>query len=74
MNTLQEYKPITLVFYIDWNWERNALPLDDSKKEAILERQNKYKVDCLEIGFEPIIRCYDVDDIVAFKCFIFSAA
>ena len=40
---------------------------DDSKKEAILERQNKYKVDCLEIGFEPIINCDDIDDIVAFK-------
>lgn len=34
MNELKEYKPITLVFYIDWNGERNALPLDDTKREA----------------------------------------
>lgn len=34
MNEIKQYKPIALVFYIDWNWERNALPLDDSKREA----------------------------------------
>ena len=34
MNELKEYKPIALVFYIDWNWERRALPLDESKRDV----------------------------------------
>jgi hypothetical protein len=34
MNDIKQYKPIALVFYIDWNWDRNALPLDESKREA----------------------------------------
>ena len=34
MNDIKQYKPLALVFYIDWNWDRNALPLDDSKREA----------------------------------------
>lgn len=34
MNDIKQYKPLALVFYIDWNWDRNALPLDESKREA----------------------------------------
>lgn len=34
MNDIKQYKPIALVFYIDWNWERSALPLDDNKRDA----------------------------------------
>ena len=34
MNDIKQYRPIALVFYIDWNWDRNALPLDESKREA----------------------------------------
>lgn len=34
MNNIKQYKPIALVFYIDWNGERNALPLEDSKRDA----------------------------------------
>lgn len=34
MDAIKQYKPIALVFYIDWNWERNALPLEDSKRQA----------------------------------------
>lgn len=34
MNNIKQYKPISLVFYIDWNGERNALPLDESKRDA----------------------------------------
>ena len=34
MNEIKDYKPLALVFYIDGNWERNALPLDESKREA----------------------------------------
>lgn len=33
MNNIKQYKPISLVFYIDGNGERNALPLDESKRD-----------------------------------------
>ena len=31
---IKEYKPIALVFYIDGNGNRTALPLEESKREA----------------------------------------
>ena len=34
MREIKQYRPIALVFYIDWNWERNALPLDEEKRDA----------------------------------------
>lgn len=34
MDAIKQYKPIALVFYIDGNGERNALPLDESKRVA----------------------------------------
>lgn len=34
MDEIKQYKPIALVFYVDWNGERNALPLDEEKREA----------------------------------------
>lgn len=34
MNEIKDYKPLALVFYIDWNGDRAALPLDESKREA----------------------------------------
>lgn len=60
MNTLQEYKPITLVFYIDWNWERNALPLDDSKKEAFKKAIENNKMVELEW---TVINTFDIKEI-----------
>ena len=34
MNEIKQYKPLALVFYIDWNGERSVLPLEESKREA----------------------------------------
>ena len=34
MDEIKQYKPIALVFYIDGNGERNALPLEESKRLA----------------------------------------
>lgn len=34
MDEIKQYKPIALVFYIDGNGERNALPLEESKRIA----------------------------------------
>lgn len=34
MDEIKQYKPIALVFYIDWNGNRTALPLEESKRDA----------------------------------------
>ena len=34
MNEIKEYRPLALVFYINWKWERDVLPLDEEKREA----------------------------------------
>ncbi len=60
MNTLKEYKPITLVFYIDWNWDRNALPLDDSKREAFKKAVETHKMVELEW---TVINTFDIKEI-----------
>lgn len=60
MNELKQYKPITLVFYIDWNWERNALPLDDSKREAFKKAVENNKMVELEW---TVINTFDIKEI-----------
>lgn len=60
MNALKEYKPITLVFYIDWNGERNALPLDDSKREAFKKAVENNKMVELEW---IVINTFDIKEI-----------
>ena len=45
---IKEYKPITLVFYIDGNWNRAALPLDESKREAFKKAVESSKMVELE--------------------------
>ena len=60
MNALKEYKPITLVFYIDWNGERNALPLDDSKREAFKKAVENNKMVELEW---TVINTFDIKEI-----------
>lgn len=34
MDEIKQYRPIALVFYVDGNGNRNALPLEESKREA----------------------------------------
>jgi hypothetical protein len=60
MNTLSEYKPLALVFYIDWNWDRNALPLDDSKREAFKKAVETHKMVELEW---IVINTFDIKEI-----------
>ena len=60
MNALKEYKPITLVFYIDWNGERNALPLDDTKREAFKKAVENNKMVELEW---TVINTFDIKEI-----------
>ena len=60
MNELQEYKPLALVFYIDWNGDRNALPLDESKREAFKKAVETSKM----VELEWItINTYDIKEI-----------
>ena len=57
---IREYKPLALVFYIDGNGNRNALPLDNSRiqefKQAI---QNQKMVELEGI----VINSFDVKEI-----------
>lgn len=48
MDAIKEYKPISLVFYIDGSWERCALPLDESKRDAFIKAIEKSKMVELE--------------------------
>lgn len=60
MNTITQYKPIALVFYIDWNWERNALPLDEEKRELFkkaVESQKMVELDWI------VINTFDIKEI-----------
>ena len=34
MDEIKQYRPIALVFYVDGNGNRNALPLEESKRDA----------------------------------------
>ena len=60
MQELKEYKPIALVFYIDWNGERTALPLDESKREAFKKAVETSKMVELEW---VIINTFDIKEI-----------
>lgn len=60
MNEIQEYKPLALVFYIDGNWNRNALPLDEDK----VSQFKKALEECKMIELEwVIINTFDVKEI-----------
>lgn len=48
MDAIKQYKPIALVFYIDGNGERNALPLDESKRVAFKQAVETSKMVELE--------------------------
>ena len=60
MNELKQYKPLALVFYIDGNGNRNALPLDDSKREqfkSIIENQKMVELEWI------VINTFDIKEI-----------
>lgn len=60
MNDIKQYKPLALVFYIDGNGNRNALPLDDSKVEAFKQTIENQKMVQLE-GI--VINTFDIKEI-----------
>lgn len=50
---IREYKPLALVFYIDGNGNRNALPLDDTRREQfkqIIESQKMVELEWITIN------------------------
>jgi len=60
MDEIKQYKPIALVFYIDWNGNRNALPLEDSKREAFKNAVETSKM----VELEGItINTFDIKEI-----------
>lgn len=60
MNQIKQYKPISLVFYEDWNGDRNALPLDESKRDAFIRVIETSKMVELEW---VIINTYSIKEI-----------
>lgn len=57
---LKEYKPLALVFYIDGNWNRNALPLEESKVEWFKKALEECKMVELEW---VVINTFDIKEI-----------
>lgn len=57
---IKEYKPLALVFYIDWNWNRSALPLDEDK----VPQFKKALEECKMIELEwVVINTFDIKEI-----------
>lgn len=57
---LKEYKPLALVFYIDWNGNRNALPLDEDK----VDQFKKALEECKMVELEwVVINTFDIKEI-----------
>lgn len=57
---IKQYKPLALVFYMDWNGNRNALPLDDTQRQAFKEAIEQSKM--IELD-GVIINTYDIKEI-----------
>lgn len=57
---IKQYKPLALVFYIDWNGNRNALPLDDNQRQAFKETIEQSKMVELD---GVVINTYDIKEI-----------
>lgn len=66
MQEIKEYKPLALVFYVDGNGNRDALPLDDDKREAFKQAIEVKKMVELE---GVVINTFDIKEIKpAYKC------
>ena len=57
---IKQYKPLALVFYMDWNGNRNALPLDDTQRQAFKETIEQSKMVELD---GVVINTYDIKEI-----------
>lgn len=57
---IKQYKPLALVFYMDWNGNRNALPLDDNQRQPFKEAIEQSKM--IELD-GVIINTYDIKEI-----------
>lgn len=57
---IKQYKPLALVFYMDWNGNRNALPLDDNQRQAFKETIEQSKMVELD---GVVINTYDIKEI-----------
>lgn len=60
MNEIRQYKPISLVFYVDGNGNRSALPLEQEKLKWFVESINEKKMVSLK-GI--ILNTYDIKEI-----------
>lgn len=65
MEEIKQYKPIALVFYVDGNGNRNALPLEESKRDAFKKAIESSKM----VELEWItINTFDIKEIRPAAC------
>lgn len=65
MDEIKQYKPIALVFYVDGNGNRNALPLEESKRDAFKKAIESSKM----VELEWItINTFDIKEIRPAAC------
>lgn len=57
---MKEYKPLCLVFYVDWEWNRSALPLDETKINDFKQAVENSKM--IELEW-VIINTFDIKEI-----------
>ena len=60
MNEIKEYKPLALVFYIDWNGNRSALPLEEDKVPQFKKALEQCKM--IELEW-VVINTFDIKEI-----------
>lgn len=75
MNEIKQYKPISLVFYINGNWDRDALPLDDSKREAfkkVVENSKMVELEWITINTFDIKEIRPANAVTELEKFFYS--
>ena len=60
MNEIKTYRPLALVFYIDWNGNRSALPLDNARVQDFKKAVEEKKM--IELEWVTI-NTYDIKEI-----------
>ncbi len=75
MGEIKQYKPISLVFYINGNWDRDALPLDEEKREAFkkaVENNKMVELEWITINTFDIKEIRPANSITELEKFFYS--
>lgn len=75
MGEIKQYKPISLVFYVNGNWDRDALPLDEEKREAFkkaVENNKMVELEWITINTFDIKEIRPASSITELEKFFYS--